>query len=138
MTFSESNNSQSQTGHKANGLTWKRGERERKREKKREREREKERENPREWDFTHPCNLWMKCGLVCECQPRKASEESCPGARFSFSARSKGGDHWRWACERSPTQFRWIFPPRFWHQNVRRVQRKREQAGQSGKKREIY
>ena len=40
-TFSESNNSQSQTGHKANGLTWKRGERER--EKERERERESER-----------------------------------------------------------------------------------------------
>ena len=37
-----------------------------------------------------------------------------------------------------PTQLGWIFPPRFWHQNVRRVQRKTEQAGQSGKKREIY
>ena len=31
-----------------------------------------------------------------------------------------------------------LFLPRFQHQNVRRVQRKREQAGESGKKREIY
>ena len=34
-----------------------------------------------------------------------------------------------------PTQLRWIFPTRFGCQNVRQVQRKREWAGQSGKKR---
>ena len=36
-----------------------------------------------------------------------------------------------------PTQLRWIFPPGFRHQNVRRVQRKRERARQSGKKRKF-
>ena len=44
----------------------------------------------------------MKCGPVCGCQSSKASGESCPGSHVSFSARSKGGDHQRWACERSP------------------------------------
>ena len=32
-----------------------------------------------------------------------------------------------------PTQLRWIFSPRFRHQNVRQVQRKRDQAGRQEK-----
>ena len=86
------------------------------------------------WYFTHPCNRWMKCGLVCGCQSSKASGESRPRAHLSFSARSKGGDHRMWACERSPPR---IFPPEFWHQNVTQVQGKRERARQSDRKREI-
>ena len=42
--------------------------------------------------------MWLMCG----CQSSKASGESRPGACLSFSARSKGGDHRRWACEKSP------------------------------------
>ena len=50
--------------------------------------------------FHSPCNQWMKCGPVCGCQLqgkwRVASQSS-----LSISARSKLGDHWSWACERS-------------------------------------
>ena len=44
----------------------------------------------------------MKCGPVCGCQSSKTSGKSRPGPHLSFSARSKAGDHRRWACERSP------------------------------------
>ena len=52
----------------------------------------REREDPRKWDFTHPCNQWMQCGLVCGCQSSKASGEPRPRACLSFSAKSKGGE----------------------------------------------
>ena len=98
---------------------------------------EREREDPREWDFTYPSNGWMKCGPVCGCQSSKASGESCPGAQLSFSARSKGGTTGD-GLVRGTHPVAVLFLPRFRHQNVSRVQRKREQARQSGKKREIY
>ena len=48
---------------------------------------------PRGWDFTHPCNRWMKRGPVWVCgrQSSKAHGESRSRAPLSFSARSKGG-----------------------------------------------
>ena len=54
----------------------------------------------------------------------------------SFSARSKGGTTGG-GLLRGAHPVVVLFLPRFQHQNVRRVQRKREQAGESGKKREI-
>ena len=39
----------------------------------------------------------MKCGPVCGCQSCKASGEF----RLSVSARSEGGDHWKWARGRT-------------------------------------
>ena len=51
----------------------------------------REGEHTRKWDFTHPCNQWMQCRLVCGYQSSKASGEPRPRAHLSFSARSKGG-----------------------------------------------
>ena len=89
------------------------------------------------WYFTHPCNRWMKCGLVCGCQSSKASGESRPRARAVSRPGPREGPT-RGGLGEEPTHLRWVFPPRFRHQKVRRVQRKRERARQSGKKREIY
>ena len=76
--------------------------REREREKEREREREREGGSKR-MGFHSPLEpmdeMWAS---VCGCQSSKISGKSRPRAHLSFSARSKAGDHRRWACERSP------------------------------------
>ena len=89
------------------------------------------------WDFTHPCNRWMKCGPACGCQSSKASGKSRPRARAVSRPGPREGPT-RGGLGEEPTHLRWVFPPGFRHQKVRRVQRKRERARQSGKKREIY
>ena len=74
----------------------------------------RERENPRGWDFPHPCNRWMQCGLACGCQSSKATGEAHARARL-FVGEVQGG----------PPQMGCLFPPGFRHQIVRRVQRTR-------------
>ena len=50
----------------------------------------RERENPRGWDFPHPCNRWMQCGLACGCQSSKATGEAHARARL-FLGEVQGG-----------------------------------------------
>ena len=83
-------------------------------------------EDLRERDFTHPCNRWMKRGPVCVWASPARQVESPVQELISVS---------RQGPREGTTQLRWILPPGFRHQNVKRVQRKREQARQSGKKR---
>ena len=90
--------------------------------------REREREDPRGWGFTHPCNRWMKRGPVCVWASPARQGESPVQELISVS---------RQGPREGTTQLRWILPPGFRHQNVKRVQRKREQARQSGKKRKF-
>ena len=49
------------------------------------------------------------------CQPSKASGEACSRARLTFWAKSKGGDHQRWAHENSPPSWggssSWVSAP---------------------------
>lgn len=57
-------------------------------------------------DFTHPCNRWMKCELVCGCQSSKASGESHLGFPERFWRGSSPGE----GFDVMPTKLWWNSP----------------------------